>query len=55
VRPARQPVPEIDADQIVIDDFPTSIPVTMSELDVIEIYLRSMLDDILAKRDEVSD
>jgi len=35
----------------VVDDFPTSIPVTPRELDVIETYLGALLDDALGNRE----
>ena len=35
----------------VIDDFPTAIPVTRGELEVIETYLGALLDDALGKRE----
>jgi hypothetical protein len=35
----------------VVDDFPTAIPVTPRELDVIETYLGALLDDALGKRE----
>jgi hypothetical protein len=35
----------------VVDDFPTAIPVTRGELEVIETYLGALLDDVLGKRE----
>jgi hypothetical protein len=35
----------------VVDDFPTAIPVTPRELDVIDTYLGALLDDALGKRE----
>jgi hypothetical protein len=35
----------------VVDDFPTAIPVTRGELEVIETYLGALLDDALGKRE----
>jgi hypothetical protein len=32
---------------VVVDDFPQEIPITRRELDVIETYLGSLLDDAL--------
>jgi hypothetical protein len=33
----------------VIDDFPAVVPVTQRELEVLEIYLGSLLDDMLKR------
>jgi len=33
----------------VVDDFPEAVPVTQGELDVIETYLGSLLDDMLKR------
>jgi hypothetical protein len=33
----------------IVDDFPDLVPVTQSELDVIETYLGSLLDDLLKR------
>ena len=33
----------------VIDDFPIAVPVTQRELDVLETYLGSLLDDMLKR------
>ena len=41
----------LEAGPDVIDDFPTTIPVTPRELDVIETYLGAFLDDALGKRE----
>jgi hypothetical protein len=35
----------------VVDDFPTAIPVTRGELEVIETYLGALLDGALGKRE----
>ena len=35
----------------VVDDFPTAMPVTRGELEVIETYLGALLDDALGKRE----
>ena len=35
----------------VVDDFPTAIPVSRGELEVIETYLGALLDDALGKRE----
>jgi len=35
----------------VIDDFPTAMPVTQGELEVIETYLGALLDDALGERE----
>jgi hypothetical protein len=35
----------------VIDNFPTAMPVTRGELEVIETYLGALLDDVLGKRE----
>src|SRR5260370_34522748 len=35
----------------VVDDFPTALPVTRGELDVIETYIGALLDDALGKRE----
>jgi hypothetical protein len=34
----------------VVDDFPTVVPVTQRELDVLETYLGSLLDDLLKRK-----
>ena len=41
----------VEAGPDVVDDFPAAIPVTPRELDVIEVYLGTLLDDVLGKRD----
>jgi len=33
----------------IVDDFPEVVPVTQRELDIIETYLGSMLDDMLKR------
>ena len=33
----------------VVDDFPAAVPVTQRELDVLETYLGSLLDDMLKR------
>jgi hypothetical protein len=35
----------------VVDDFPTAMPVTRGELEVIETYLGALLDEALGKRE----
>jgi hypothetical protein len=39
------------ADPDVVDDFPTAMPVTQGELEVIETYLGALLGDALGKRE----
>jgi hypothetical protein len=39
----------VDAGPHVVDDFPTAIPLTLRELDVIETYLGALLDDVFGK------
>jgi hypothetical protein len=34
----------------VVDNFPTIVPVTQRELDVLETYLGSLLDDLLKQK-----
>src|SRR6516164_2282010 len=45
----RRAPPPVEAGPDVIDDFPTAIPVTPRELDVIESYLGAFLYDALEK------
>ena len=40
---------QTDGDQTVIDDLPMYVPVTVRELDVIELYLQSVLDKLFCK------
>ena len=40
---------QADGDQTVIDDLPMYVPVTVRELDVIELYLQSVLDELFGK------
>ena len=48
----RREVPTLaEAGAAVVDDFPAAIPVTPRELDVIEVYLGTLLDDVLGKRE----
>jgi hypothetical protein len=47
----RGPPTPIEAGAVVVDDFPTAIPVTARELEVIETYLAALLDDALGKRE----
>ena len=34
---------------LIVDDFPAVVPVTQRELDVLETYLGSLLDDMLKR------
>lgn len=40
---------QADGDQTVIDDLPMHVPVTVRELDVIELYLQNVLDELFGK------
>jgi hypothetical protein len=40
---------QADGDQTVIDDLPMYVPVTVRELDVIELYLQSVLEEFFGK------
>jgi hypothetical protein len=47
----RRPPTLVAAGPDVVDDFPTAIPVTRGELEVIETYLGALLDGALGKRE----
>jgi hypothetical protein len=48
----RPPAPTlVAAGPDVVDDFPTAMPVTQGELEVIETYLGALLDEALGKRE----
>jgi hypothetical protein len=64
VESSQSPAPEVLDDRLcrrrstlfaagpdVVDDFPTAMPVTQGELEVIETYLGALLDEALGKRE----
>jgi hypothetical protein len=45
----------VQTDPVVIDDFPLSVPVSHRELEVIETYLRAVLDEMIGVKTEADD